>query len=444
MNRIIFFLASAIAALTFASEASALPLFARQTGMECSACHFQHFPMLNSFGRAFKSGAYTMMGAEGKVEGERLSIPNVLNMNVLTTAGYAKSNGANVGAPIGANTINKGSVYVPGTNGEFSLFMGGRVSENAGFLAEIGSIGATALSSAKMPVLFEVADGTRAGVVFFTTGGQGASYGFETLNTGANAVHQMSGTPGFDSSHTNSISAQQYIGTGTAATGAAIVVNNSMGFINVTKFHMAGPADLGGTGAPLGSTYLRVAGTVDVGDWELGAGAQNWSGQSSALTAGTVPVLPNIGTHASAVDFQLQGAAGAMPVGVYLTWAVAPVITTTGVAANVYNGGSLTKSAVNLAGEVGVIPGVATLGMAVRSGKSGVADAALANETDNAVSFIGTYKLAQNMLASLSYTKQSGSFWNSTTGGSATTGGIGAAAGATGNTTYTINLFTLF
>ena len=79
LNKIIFLMTSVIAAMTFASAASALPLFARQTGMECAACHFQHFPMLTAFGRAFKAGAFTLMGAQGKVEGDNLSIPAVLN-----------------------------------------------------------------------------------------------------------------------------------------------------------------------------------------------------------------------------------------------------------------------------------------------------------------------------------------------------------------------------
>src|SRR5450631_1851142 len=92
MSKIIFFLASAIAAITFASEASALPVFARQTGMECAACHFQHFPLLNTFGRSFKANGFTMMGAQGKVEGEHLSIPNTLNFAVLTSFGYIKTN----------------------------------------------------------------------------------------------------------------------------------------------------------------------------------------------------------------------------------------------------------------------------------------------------------------------------------------------------------------
>ncbi|MCG6932957.1 MAG: hypothetical protein LJE57_04895, partial [Gallionella sp.] len=181
LSKIAFLLASFVAAVTFTSEASALPLFARQTGMECAACHFQHFPMLTAFGRSFKSGAYTLVGAQEKVEGDNLSIPAVLNAAILSTAGYTKNDSA-AGTP-GATTAGDGQFYVPGTGGEFSLFVGGRTSDFSGALAELGMVPANGaaggLSSAKIPMLWSVGDsGVHAGVVPFTTDGQGASYGF--------------------------------------------------------------------------------------------------------------------------------------------------------------------------------------------------------------------------------------------------------------------------
>ena len=471
MNKIIFFLLSIIAAVTFASQASALPLFARQTGMECAACHFQHFPMLTAFGRAFKSNAYTLMGTQGKVEGDRLSIPNTLNMAVLTTFGFEKTNAAPAGtlAPRspagtftpGTNNDGNGTVYTPGHNGELSLFFGGRINDNAGFLTEIGMIGPVGESSAKMPILFEVMDGTRAGIVPFTTNGQGASYSFEVLNTGANAVHQMSGTGGFNGAHSNAISAQQYIGTGIAATGVGFVVNNPSYFINLTKYNQTGPGDLTGgnnttgsgsvMGAGMDSTYLRAAGIFDVAGWDTGVGIQIWRGSSLNLdtTATPDPITGFTGatvttTKATAIDGQMQGELGNMPVGFYASYARAPGVTTAALAAgdivNTYNGGTLTRSSFNVSGEVGIIPGIATLGSAIRRGKSGVDDGTGANATDNAILLTATYKLSQNMMASLSFTKNSGSYWDLTPGAP----GTGTHTQLTGSKTTTINLFTLF
>jgi len=431
MKRIILSLAVIMTLISATQEAAALPAFARQTGMACSACHFQHFPMLNSFGRAFKSGAYTMMGAQAKIEGpqgDNLSIPENLNMAVLTTAGYEKTNRLASATPKTSLNTGNGQFYVPGNGGELSLFFGGHVNENAGFLSEIGMAGAAGLGSAKLPILFEVATGTRAGVVLFTTDGQGASYGFETLNTGANAVHQMSPVGGINGAHSNAISAQQYIGTGSFATGLALVVNNDMGFINLTKFNQTGPGSGNvGVAAELGSTYVRLAGIFDLAGWDSGVGFQSWSGSSGNDTGVAV-----VTTKATAIDGQMQGKLGEMPVGFYASYAKAPH----DVLGNAYNlvdpAATLDRSSINVSGEVGVLPGVATLGAAIRRGKSGVADVAGANATDNAIMLIASYKLSQNMMASLSYTSNSGSYWTQTN------------IDTIGSKTTTLSLFTLF
>lgn len=448
MNKIILFLAGMIA-ITLASEVSALPLFARQTGMVCSGCHFQHFPMLNGFGRAFKSAGFTMMGAQGKVEGEGLAIPNTLNMAVLATAGYEKTNQA---AGVGPQkTTGDGAVYVPGTGGELSLFFGGRVSENAGFLAEIGTGGSVsgtvisgAHSSAKLPILFETAvpslkvtEGMFAGFVPFTTDDHGASYGFEVLNTGANVVHQMSPVSGLNGAHSAALSAQQFIGTDGSATGVAFVASSPMIFINLTKYDQTGIAN--GTLAVLGSTYVRVASMFDLAGWDAGAGVQIWSGNSAAYS-GTYVYSD---TKARAIDGQLQGKVGDTPVGFYASYATAPA------GSNTYNTdpaaavpgsavtvtyGTLTKSAFNISAEVGVVPDKVTLGVAVRFGKSGVAavGAPNSNTTDNAVTLIASYKLTQNMMASFSLTNASGGYWDT------------AHQNALGSGTTTVNLITAF
>jgi len=438
MKKFILFLAGIVAAVTFASEALAMPLFARQTGMECAACHFQHFPMLTAFGRAFKASGFTMMGVQGKVEGDNLSIPNTLNMAVLTTMGYSKNNADSAAAATatfgatgsGVRTPADGVVYVPGTNGEFSLFVGGRVGDNVGALTELGMLTengtGAGLHSAKIPMLWEVTEITRAGIVPFTTDGQGASYGYEVLNTGANAIHTMLFIGGdFNGSVAPVLSAQQYLGTGTAATGATFVVNNPGYFINLSKFNQVGPADLGGASAALTSTYLRVAGTFDMAGWDTGIGIQNWSGSSTTLgfsenadlitgvvTSSPVPAL--VDTKAYAIDGQMQGAWSKMPLGFYVTYAKAPASNAT--ISNAYNASvNHTKSSINLAAELGVIPEKATLGFGIRRGKSGDnlgTGTTGANDSDNAFLLEGSYKMAQNMLLNLIYTSQSGDFWS--------------------------------
>ena len=445
LNKFILLLASMIGMTMLASEASALPLFARQTGMECAACHFQHFPMLTAFGRAFKAGAYTLMGTQGLVEGDNLSIPNTLNMAILTTAGYSKNNSdtADIVDPVansnGARTTGDGTFYMPGTNGEFSLFVGGRTSENSGALAELGMVQdagtGAGLSSAKIPMLWEVSSGTRAGLVPYTTDGQGASYGFEELNTGANAVHTMLFIGGdFNGSVAPVLSAQQYIGTGAAATGLAFVVNNPSYFVNLTKFNQVGPADLGGASAALTSTYLRAAGIFDVAGWDTAVGVQSWSGSSTVVdftdvvtggaacngttgncAAEITPGFTLMETKAWAVDGQMQNTLGnGMPLGIYVTYASAAAPEAGGPDNAFNSGGKEAKTSFNIAAELGVIPEKATIGFGIRRGKSGQAYNGSSNATDNAYLLEGSYKLAPNMLLNLIYTSQSGDYWDAT------------------------------
>jgi hypothetical protein len=55
--------AGILLAAVFGQNAYAIPSFARQTGLKCSACH-TIFPELNNFGRSFKLHGYTMGGGD--------------------------------------------------------------------------------------------------------------------------------------------------------------------------------------------------------------------------------------------------------------------------------------------------------------------------------------------------------------------------------------------
>ena len=113
------------------------------------------------------------------------------------------------------------------------------------------------MASAKLPMLFEVGAGIRAGLVFLTTDGQGPAHSFEILNTGASAVHLAAPMPGLGGQHFMAASAAQYMGVGTAAAGASVVVvNPDMFFVNVGKYatYQAG-APLGFAVDPAGTRW---------------------------------------------------------------------------------------------------------------------------------------------------------------------------------------------
>ncbi|MDD4962792.1 MAG: hypothetical protein PHI11_02610 [Gallionella sp.] len=408
MKKIVLSLAGVMAAIAFAPEAAAVPVFARQTGMACSACHFQHFPLLNGFGRAFKSAGFTMMGAQGKVEtaegehGATLSIPNNLNFGVLTTTGYETVSGATTNTG-GGNA----AWFVPASGGELSLFMGGRIAEFAGFLTETGLGAAAKTGAAKLALLFPVGD-MRVGVVAHTSNGQGVAYSYETLNTGAVNTHKMTALNGnnqgalvtnANGGHTGVYSASQYLMTNTAATGLSLVaVNDSLGFINIGKYDIAGVGVATAGALPL--TYVRVAGLFEAAGFDMGAGIQSFSGTSKAVL--------NTEVKATVIDFQAQGEVSGMGLGVYASYGSAPAAAVGTLSA--LNPLSLSKrSSFNIGAELGVIPHTATLQLGLRSGKNGGAAGA---DGDNAFLIGGTYELAQNVELSLTHSSQSGSAWN--------------------------------
>ncbi len=424
MKKIVLSLAGVMAAATFAPDASAVPAFARQVGMACSACHFQHFPLLNGFGRSFKGSGYTLMGAEPKVEGENLSIPDRVNMAVYTTTGIEQQSG----------TDNRTNIFVPTTGGEFSLFMGGRASEFAGFIAEAGMGGGGAgaptsqggvVGATKTLLLFPVGE-SRVGLSIHSSQGQGVAYSFETLNTGAAGTHKLMGNGGPAGQHLNATSAAQYLGTATAATGASFVANNSMGFVNLGLWEKAGNDAVTGANS-LTLNYERGVYTFDMAGFDSAVGIQRFGGDST-VTANRA--------DATIIDFQMQGDAGNMPLGIYASYGVAPASLTSGVVTtNMFNADTVNnKTSLNVAGSLEFTPG-ATVQGGLRFGNQW-------GEADNAVMVGATYDLAMNISLSINYTMQSGSYWDK-----AAAGTLPAGAGVTndnGKTATTLLMEALF
>ncbi|MDP2142533.1 MAG: hypothetical protein Q8J80_00230 [Gallionella sp.] len=401
MKKIVLSIAGVMAAAAFAPEASALPAFARQTGMACTACHAQHFPVLNGFGRAFKAAGYTMMGAQGKVEGEHLSLPDTLNAAILAKVRYQKDNGASTKVlATDPNGTANGQLQF---GDEFSLFFGGRVAENIGFLFEGNTVAAPLLAGFKMPIVFDMG-GAKIGVTPFTTDALGVQYGFELSSGGVLRANRWA-------EHRRETSAIQYLandgGAGLgAATGFALSAQNDMGFINITKFAPAFGMGANGGAVPsvdMKSTYVRIAATPTVGDWAMVVGAGSMSG-----TSGNGATTVSAQTKETFFDFQAQGEVGGKELGVYAQHASAP-ISAAGVL-NAYNAANIqTKKAYTIGADYSVIPNSLHIGAAYRNGNNG---GAIGADGDNAVTLTAVYDLVQNVALHVNYSSYSGSSRN--------------------------------
>ena len=409
MKKIVLSLAGVLAATAFAPEASALPVFARQTGMACSACHFNHAPLLNGFGRAFKSAGYTMMGAQGKIEGENLSIPDTVNLGILTTVGYEKVQ----------NT--RGAWAVPSSGGELSIFYGGRITENMGFLSELGTGGAgAATGAAKLLWMPEISEGTKLGLVVDTNNGQGVAHGFEILNTGAVNVHKIA----IGQVHINAYSAAQWLGTNNATTGLSLVGVNDKGFFNFSAYDVA-PQALGAGATNMPLHYGRLAAIFDAAGFDMGAGVQRWYGTTNAIQFGASQGTMLAGTYdATVVDFQAQGDVAGMTTGLYASYGVAPVGSAFGNQPTAQAAAAPAPATAAVAVPNAFKAKSLNFGMDMNIGHELIARAALRRATngldglgDNAFMVGVVYEYAQNVELHVTRTNNTGDHYNPAKGG---------------------------
>jgi hypothetical protein len=424
INRKLFTLGMILlAGLVLPGIASAVPAFARQMNTSCDTCHFQHFPLLNAFGRAFKASGFTLT-ARQNIESDHISFPENLNAALFTNIRYQASNGQR---PVDGRDSNNGEWIIPG---ETSLFIGGRVNANMGALVEgdVGGAGTSSgsafLASLKLPFMYDVGKGINLGVVPFTAG-LGPAYAFEAMNTGAVGNHLINLVLPTD------VSAQQYIQVGPATSGyggdsegVGLVAVSSDFFVTLAKWspnHL--PIDTQGSSTAPTSDYARVAYMPQFKAWDLGFGLQYFGGHSSIVDGSTgSPVLTSMRTESYAVDAQAQGAVGDMPLGIYLSYASAPGTKTGQQDANLYNQNPNRAHAASIAMELGAFSnGRGTLQLAYRTANDGMD----VNDKDDATTAGVTYLITYNVQLALFETFYSGGDHSATTPNTISASGSG-------------------
>ncbi len=122
-------------------------------------------------------------------------------------------------------------------------------------------------------------------------------------------------------------------------------------------------------------------------------------------------------TKASAIDAQMMGDVGGMPLLLVASYANAPA--STSVNPNLFNSGGQSRSSMNFGAELGVVPGVATLQLGLRHANSGINVSGVAgasdgsgNATDNAIMIGATYSIALNIRLEATFSKYSGDLYN--------------------------------
>jgi hypothetical protein len=125
-------------------------------------------------------------------------------------------------------------------------------------------------------------------------------------------------------------------------------------------------------------------------------------------------------SKAFAIDAQIMGDVGDMPLLVVASYAKAPASSSTGGNVNLFNSSSVfDKSSFNIGAELGIVRNVATVQLAYRKALSGidggtVGGTAGTNATDNAVMIGATYAIALNARLELTYSMYSGDLYSTT------------------------------
>ena len=264
------------------------------------------------------------------IQGECLSLPSTINASVITKIRYQDKK---------AN--DRGEIQWPD---EAAFLVGGRASENVGFLMELGlgPVGAdvetgtgsvtgdTNGDGIKDPDENWVISGETHGtflstkvhfmvndsfsIIPFSTDGLGVGYGYEMLNTGVQRSQRpIENRKGF--------SAGQALGTASGeATGIAFIYNTPEFFVNYSHWAPTWGnvnADIFGGLAH----YLRVAYMPNIGGWDTGFGINTMSG---SVESGENDPATETFVDSWGIDAQAQGFVGDMTLGIYASYGEAP------------------------------------------------------------------------------------------------------------------------
>ena len=173
-------LLSAFSAIVFVSQANAFPMFEKQTGLECNACHLQQQPKLTKIGRDFALSGMTLTQ---KLKEDTAVNNTDLNVSLMLKSRYEKTEdkpGAN-GLVSEDSETNDGELSVPKTA---SLYGGGRLTDEFGVLlhADYKDQEDNALGG-KVVYTKKNADGY-LGAALYSTANFGPFSGMEVYNTG--------------------------------------------------------------------------------------------------------------------------------------------------------------------------------------------------------------------------------------------------------------------
>lgn len=182
-------------AVLFSGGAHAVPSMARQTGLECEACHTV-YPQLTPFGRRFKLGGYSMSvpKPDDAPFFDNIPLAALLQVSRTATRNTGTPGVTDADFPRDRDTLIQAA----------GLYYGGRITDRSGALVQYSYDGVERKWAMEM---FDAryADST-------TLGGQALLYGI-TLNNAPTLSDIYNSTPVWSFPHTASVSVMPAAGT---------------------------------------------------------------------------------------------------------------------------------------------------------------------------------------------------------------------------------------
>lgn len=199
-------LGSLLLITTFTSSVYALPMFERQTGLSCNACHSQQEPKLGRLGRDFLLSGMTLSDKVGMEDGKDADI----QASIMFKSRYEKrDNSPNSKGEISTESpLNDGSSAIPKT---LAVSLGGRINESFGTLINASYKDNEDHALSGRVVYSKSIDDGYTGFAVYSYADFGPFSGIELYNTG---LYKPLRT--FESMKLSNINQAAKIGTGSA------------------------------------------------------------------------------------------------------------------------------------------------------------------------------------------------------------------------------------
>jgi hypothetical protein len=347
-------IAGVLTGMAMTHQAHALPLYTKQTGMDCTGCHAQHIPTLNSFGRKFMASGMTLSQKNFDSNATFLEGTDV-NFAVFAKAIYAKTwDKPGKSGEIGEFDTTDGEFYIPQTA---TLSVGGRITQNIGALVNLAYKENDDEDNALggKIVYARETEGGYWGVTAYSMAYFGPFSGMEFYNTGLYKPLRS-----FDNRKlTNAFQATD-VGSGDAS-GMQVYVDQDSVFSD--RGHFFATVGFYGQGLVFDENYAdltndllpfaRIAYEHPIGDFNLIVGAFGIKGGS--IVSATEET--SIKRETYGMDMQIEGVIADKPVELTLSKVFKNTVTYSGEYAGIEHlSESLDNEAFSVSGEVNLLP----------------------------------------------------------------------------------------